>query len=139
MAVRARNTASRIISKSNIFAWGEYSTAHEFSSADLARQDSNPRRSTAQSSIRGMCAYGRAASGAKPPFGKSFRSRHARGTSPGNQRAATQPGIGTHLIQDELGNVLARDASAMEIGEILDRFDGAAAGLVVQDGGANES
>jgi hypothetical protein len=64
--------------------------------------------------------------------------RH-EGTSPGDQRGATQPDIGAQLIQDELGNVLSRYASAMEIGEILERFDRAATRLVVQDGGAKEN
>jgi hypothetical protein len=64
--------------------------------------------------------------------------RH-EGTSRGDQRGATQPDIGAQLIQDELGNVLSRYASAMEIGEILECLDRAATRLVVQDGGANEN
>jgi len=50
-----------------------------------------------------------------------------------------QPGIGPQLIQDERRNVCARYRAAPKLGEFLKRPDRVAAGLVIQDGGANEN
>ena len=49
-----------------------------------------------------------------------------------------QPGIGAQLIQDERRNLLSRYAFAMEVGEIRQGPDRAAAWLIGQDRGPNE-
>src|SRR4051812_44364587 len=71
--------------------------------------------------------------------GNTFRTPCTRPMpSPCDQRSTMQPGIGAQVIQDERRNVLPRYASSMVVGEIRERPDRAAAGLVVQDGGTDE-
>ena len=52
--------------------------------------------------------------------------------SPCDQRRTMQPGIGVQLVQNEGRNVFSRYRPTMEVGEIRQSADGAAAGLVVR-------
>src|SRR5437660_1359310 len=63
----------------------------------------------------------------------------SRALSPRDQRRTMQPCIAAQLIQDEPCNVFSRYRSPMEVGEIRERADRAAAVLVVQNGRTNKN
>ena len=50
-----------------------------------------------------------------------------------------QPGIASQLVEDKLRNVFSRYGSSVEVGEIRQRPDRVAAGLVIQDRWANDN
>src|SRR6185503_15517216 len=64
--------------------------------------------------------------------------RCAESRSQCDQRRTMQPGVGVQLVQNEGRNVFSRYGPTMEVGEIRESADRAAAGLVVQDGGTNQ-
>lgn len=49
------------------------------------------------------------------------------------------PGIADHLVQHETGNVLSRDFTAMKVSQVGKRPDHFTSGLVIENGGPNDS